>query len=56
MAQARMTQDVTLMVGWTYTLSFATYFNYLDAGFTGVMFNQVPQKTVDARDNSGPNV
>lgn len=37
--------------GSIYTLSFSTFFDNLDAGFIGVMFNGVPVRTVDARDN-----
>jgi len=49
---ARITsQLVPVTPGVTYTLEFYTFFDNMDAGFIGVMFNGNPVKTVDARDN-----
>lgn len=49
---ARITsQSVPVTPGVSYLLEFYTFFDNLDAGFVGVMFNGVPVRTVDARDN-----
>lgn len=49
---ARITsQTVPVTPGVPYSLEFYTFFDNLDAGFIGVMFNGVPVRTVDARDN-----
>lgn len=49
---ARITsRSVPVVPGTSYLLKFSTFFDNLDAGFVGVMFNGVPVRTVDARDN-----
>ncbi|CAG8956532.1 hypothetical protein HYFRA_00003919 [Hymenoscyphus fraxineus] len=49
---ARLTsQKVSVRSGVPYSLEFYTFFDNMDAGFIGVMFNGVPVRTVDARDN-----
>lgn len=58
-ATARVIQAVPaelLDAGATYTVSFATNIVGPDAGFWGVMVNDQPYRTVDARDNAGPGV
>jgi hypothetical protein len=47
---------VTVEPNVPYQLTFWTSFDNGDAGFIGVMFNDVPQYTIDARDHGfGPN-
>lgn len=56
-ASARLIQTTgPLVAGATYTVTFATNIFDGNAGFWGVMVNNQPYRTVDARDQAGPGV
>jgi hypothetical protein len=56
-ATVAVMQTVTgLEPGTTYTVSFATNVVDRNAGFWGVMVDDVPYRAVDTRDGSGPAV